>query len=276
MKVYISTDMEGITGINGLQFIFDKEVEYTRGRTLMMQDLNAAIAGAVEAGATEILVNDAHGSMRNLQIEDLHEAADLITGFPKNQLMMAGLDASFDAAMFIGYHPKDGSEGILSHTIMGSVIRDVVINGKSYGETGISAAMAGYYDVPVVMISGDDMLKKEARDLMPDLPFVTTKFVMSGCAAKMLHPKRTEKMIRKHATLSLLNLGSASVFRLPEALDMEITVKDPVQADVIEIIPGLQRTGATTVTYAARDINQAHDMICTIAFACCIMKIGMY
>jgi D-amino peptidase len=276
MKVYISADMEGITGINGLQFIFDREVEYSRGRTLMMHDLNAAITGAVEAGATEILVNDAHGSMRNLQIEDLHEAADLITGFPKNQLMMAGLDASFDAAMFIGYHPKDGSEGILSHTIMGSVIRDVVINGKSYGETGICAAMAGHYDVPVVMVSGDNMLKEEARDLMPDIPFVTTKHVLSGCAAKMLHPKRTEKMIREQARLSLVDMGSASVFKLSEALDMEVTVKDPVQADVIEVVPGLQRTGATTVAYAAKDIIQAHNMVCTIAFTCCIMKIGLY
>ena len=276
MKVYISADMEGITGINSLQYLFDKETEYARGRKLMMQDLNAAIAGAVEAGATEILVNDAHGSMRNLQIEDLHEAADLVTGFPKDQLMMAGLDASFDAALFIGYHPKDGSEGILSHTIMGSVIRDVVINGKSYGETGISAAMAGQYDVPIVMISGDDMLKEEARDLMPDIAFVTTKYVLSGCAAKMLHPKRTENMIKEKARSSLLDLGSASVFRLPETLDMEITLKDTVQADVVGIIPGLERTGATTVTYAARDIIQAHNMICTVAFACCIMKIGLY
>jgi len=276
MKVYISTDMEGITGINGLQFIFDKEVEYERGRKLMMQDLNAAIAGAVEAGATEILVNDAHGSMRNLQIEDLHEAADLVTGFPKNQLMMAGLDASFDAAMFIGYHPKDGSEGILSHTIMGSVIRDVVINGKSYGETGISAAMAGYYDVPIAMISGDDMLKAEAEDLMPDIPYVTTKFVMSGCAAKMLHPKRTEEMIREQARTSLLNKGNARLFKLPGELDLEVTVKDPVQADVVEIIPGLKRTGPATLTYAAKDIIEAHDMVCTISFACCIMKIGLY
>ncbi len=276
MKVYISADMEGITGINSLQYLFDKETEYARGRKLMMQDLNAAIAGAVEAGATEILVNDAHGSMRNLQIEDLHEAADLVTGFPKDQLMMAGLDDSFDAALFIGYHPKDGSEGILSHTIMGSVIRDVVINGKSYGETGISAAMAGQYDVPVVMISGDDMLKEEARDLMPDIAFVTTKYVLSGCAAKMLHPKRTENMIKEKARSSLLDLGSASVFRLPGTLDMEITLKDTVQADVVGIIPGLERTGATTVTYAARDIIQAHNMICTVAFACCIMKIGLY
>lgn len=276
MKVYISADMEGITGINSLQYLFDKETEYARGRKLMMQDLNAAIAGAVEAGATEVLVNDAHGSMRNLQIEDLHEAADLVTGFPKNQLMMAGLDASFDAALFIGYHPKDGSEGILSHTIMGSVIRDVVINGKSYGETGISAAIAGQYDVPIVMISGDDMLKEEARDLIPDIAFVTTKYVLSGRAAKMLHPKRTENMIKEKARSSLLDLGSAVVFRLPETLDMEITLKDTVQADVVGIIPGLERTGATTVTYAARDIIQAHNMICTVAFACCIMKIGLY
>ena len=276
MKVYISADMEGITGINSLQYLFDKETEYARGRKLMMHDLNAAIAGAVEAGATEILVNDAHGSMRNLQIEDLHEAADLVTGFPKNQLMMAGLDASFDAAMFIGYHPKDGSAGILSHTIMGSVIRDVVINGKSYGETGISAAMAGQYDVPIVMISGDDMLKKEARDLMPDIPYVTTKFVLSNLAARMLHPKRTEKMIREKAKNSLLNLEDAGIFRLPEALDLEITVKDPAQADVVEVIPGLQRTGAATLTYTARDIIQAHDMVCSVAFACCILKIGLY
>jgi len=268
--------MEGVTGINSLQFLFDKEKEYARGRKLMMHDLNAAITGAVEAGATEVLVNDAHGSMRNLQIEDLHEAADLISGFPKDQLMMAGLDDSFDAALFIGYHAKDGSEGILAHTINGGVIRDVEINGKSYGETGISAAIAGFYNVPVVMISGDDRLEEEAKELLPDTAFVTTKIAISDSAARMLNPRRTEKMIREQARLSLLKKENARVFKLPEALQMEITVKSPVHADVIEIIPGLQRTAATTVAYSPKDIIEANDMILTISNACCVLKIGMY
>ncbi|MBW2367369.1 MAG: M55 family metallopeptidase [Deltaproteobacteria bacterium] len=276
MKVYISADMEGITGINGLKFIFDKEPEYTRGRKLMMQDLNAAIDGAVEAGATEILVNDAHGSMRNLMIEDLHEAADLITGFPKRQLMMAGMDESFDAVMFIGYHAKGGSEGVLSHTINGGVFGDIKINGKSYGETGINAAIAGFYNVPVVMISGDDMLQKEVREILPDAAFVTTKIVMSGYAAKMLHPIKTKKMIKDQAMHSLLKKDSTNAFILPEKLSMEIIVDNPEQADVIEIIPGLKRIAATTVTYAPKDIIEATHMICTISNACCVLKVGMY
>ena len=276
MKVFISVDMEGITGIHSLQYIFDKEHEYARGRNLMMQDLNAAIKGAVKAGAKEILVKDAHGSMRNLIIEDMHEAADLIIGFPKQQLMMTGLDESFDAVIFIGYHTKEGSPGILSHTVNGGVIRDIKINGKSYGETGINAAISGFYDVPVVMVSGDDMLQKEVEDILPDTNFVTTKMALSSYAAKMLHPKKTRKMIKQQTTQSLQEIDKTSVFKLPQELTMEITMKSTTQADVIEIIPGLERTSPETVVCNPKDIIEANDIILTISNACCVLKVGIY
>lgn len=276
MKVYISTDMEGITGINNRKFLVDNQPEYTRGRKLMMQDLNAAIEGAIEAGATEILVNDAHGSMRNLIIEDLHEMADLITGFPKNNLMMSGIDESFDAVMFIGYHAKTGSKGILSHTINSGVFDDVKLNSKSYGETGLNAAIAGFYNVPVVMISGDDVLEKEALDILPDIEFAMTKERQSLNAGKMLNPNKTKIIIKEKAKNGLLKKDKLKVFELSNNIEMEIRLKSPLHADVIEIIPGIKRISSRIVTYNSKNIIEANNIITTISNACCILHIGIY
>jgi len=276
MKVYISVDLEGITGINCGKFLMEKKSEYTRARKLMMHDLNASIEGILEAGATQILVNDAHGSMRNLIIEDLHEAADLITGFPKSNVMMAGMDNEFDAVIFIGYHAKNGSSGILSHTVNGRVIDNIKINGTSYGEAGINAAISGFYNTPVVMISGDDILQKEVNQILPDVEFAVTKEVLSPLAGKMLNPKKTKKLLKEIAKRGLLRKEKIKLFTLPEKLQMEVTLRNPEQADVVKIIPGIKKISPTIIGYNAKNIIEASNMIDTISNACCVLAIGMY
>lgn len=168
-KVYISVDMEGISGINGDNQTSPSGSEYARGRKLMVEDANAAIRGAFDGGATDVLVNDSHGFQRNLLPEDLDPRARLISHTFKRYGMMEGLDETFDAAIFIGYHAKaDAPRGLFAHTGSG-VVRDLQINGRSVGEGGMNAALAAWYGVPVVAVSGDDVAVAEVTESVPGI-----------------------------------------------------------------------------------------------------------
>ena len=152
--VFISVDMEGISGIVDPSQTGGDPKEYDYGRKLMAGDVNAAIDGALSAGAKEIVVSDAHGGMRNIQPEDLNEAAILVRGTPNPGTMMEGISGDFDAALYVGYHSMKGTEnGILAHTISGAVVDAVYINGRETGEFGLNAAIAGWHGVPSVFVS---------------------------------------------------------------------------------------------------------------------------
>ncbi len=164
MKVFISADMEGISGVTHAEHVLRDGKEHERARKLMTGEVNAAVEGALEAGAAKVVVNDSHGTMRNILPEDLHEEAELVTGAPKPLFMMEGLDSSFKAVFFVGYHGMRGSyPSILEHTYSSRVVYDFCVNDKILGETGINAAIAGYYDVPVVLVTGDRKLTEEAE-----------------------------------------------------------------------------------------------------------------
>src|SRR5262249_53319110 len=168
LKVFISVDMEGVSGVVTNDQTSAGGADYNRFRRLMTEETNAAIDGAREAGATEIVVNDSHGSMRNLLIEELHAPAELISSNIKPMGMMQGIDSSFDAVIFVGYHAKAGSAvGVLAHTGSGA-IADLRINGRSVGEAGMNILAAGVLGVPVVMITGDQEALAQARELVPN------------------------------------------------------------------------------------------------------------
>ena len=276
MKIYISVDMEGISGISHARYLMEKEAEYGRGRTLLMADLNAAVEGAVEAGATEILVNDAHGSMRNVAVEDLHEKADLISGFPKQNAMMSGIDRSFDAALLVGYHAKAHSYGVMAHTFNGRVFADVKINGTSYGETGISAALAGFYRVPVVMVSGDNILAREVTQILPHVRVTVVKERSSAFAARLMNPKKAVARLREDAKAGVLHCKTAKALDLGRDLLVEITLKEVLQADVVQAIPGVDRVSQRQIRFSARDILEVNQLIETVSNACCVLYMGLY
>ncbi len=174
-KVYISVDMEGISGVNGDDQTAAGQPEYGRARKLMAEDANAAIRGAFDGGATDVLVNDSHGSQRNLLPEDLDPRARLISHSFKRHGMMEGLDESFDAVIFVGYHAKaDAPRGLFAHTGSG-VVRDLQINGQSVGEGGMNAALAAWFGVPVVAVSGDDVAIAEVTTAVPGIRGVAVK-----------------------------------------------------------------------------------------------------
>ena len=174
-KVYISVDLEGISGVNGDDQTGPGGAEYGRARKLMAEDANAAIRGAFEGGATDVLVNDSHGGQRNLLPEDLDPRARLISHSFKRYGMMEGLDETFDAIVFVGYHAKaDAPRGLFAHTGSG-VVRDLQVNGRSVGEGGMNAALAAWYGVPVVTVSGDDVAVEEVKGVVPGVRGVVVK-----------------------------------------------------------------------------------------------------
>ena len=184
-KVYISVDMEGISGISGDDQVNAGSGEYGRSRKLMAEDLNAAVRGALEAGATDILVNDSHGGQRNLLPEDVHPSVRLISHSFKRHGMMEGLDDTFDAAIFIGYHAKaEAPRGLFAHTGTG-VVRDLQVNGRSVGEGGMNAALAAWYGVPVVMVTGDDTAVAEVKESVPAVRGVVVKRAINVRAVEL-------------------------------------------------------------------------------------------
>ena len=169
MKVYILTDMEGATGVVHGDQLMNTEKEFNRARKFLTDDVNAAVEGAIQAGASEVVVCEGHATMRNILLENLHEGASLIFGPTeyKNYCQIIDLDESFDAAIFVAFHAKAGNEkAILSHTWVGSAIHHIKVNDKILGETGLNAAICGEFGVPVVCVTGDDELAKEAKETL--------------------------------------------------------------------------------------------------------------
>ena len=198
-KVYISVDMEGISGVSGDDQVNAGGAEYGRSRKLMAEDLNAAIRGALEAGATDILVNDSHGGQRNLLPEDVHVSARLISHSFKRHGMMEGLDETFDAIIFIGYHAKaDAPRGLFAHTGTG-VVRDLQINGRSVGEGGMNAALAAWYGVPVVVVTGDDTAVAEVKESVPAVRGVVVKRAINVRAVELKPLQQARKEIEAAA-----------------------------------------------------------------------------
>ena len=184
-KVYISVDMEGISGINGDDQTAAGAAEYGRARKLMAEDANAAIRGAFEGGATDVLVNDSHGGQRNLLPEDLDPRARLISHSFKRHGMMEGLDESFGAVIFVGYHAKaDSPRGVFAHTGAG-VVKDLIVNGKSVGEGGMNAKLAEWFGVPVVMVTGDDVAVEQQKETVPGVRGVVVKRAINSRAVEL-------------------------------------------------------------------------------------------
>jgi D-amino peptidase len=258
LKVFISVDMEGISGIVHSDQTTSGTAEYAAGRKWMAQDVNAAVAGALEAGATEIVVNDSHGSMRNIDPDDLDTRAILISGSPKPLSMMQGIDASFQACIFIGYHAKAGTEdAILDHTISSSVVRAIRVNGAELPELGLTAAIAGYYGVPVVLVSGDTAVCRQAGEVLgKDVVTVAVKEAYGRLAAKLVPMGEARRMIKAGVKDALGRLGRVNPFRIASPCRFELEYFVSAQADMGAMIPGTKNIDARTLAFTADDYIQ--------------------
>jgi D-amino peptidase len=259
-KVYVSVDMEGISGISGDDQLSAGGAEYGRSRRLMVEDANAAIRGALEAGATDVLVNDSHGGQRNLLPEDLHPRARLISHSFKRHGMMEGLDETFDAVIFIGYHTKAGTgAGLFAHTGSG-VVRDLEINGKSVGEAGMNAALAAWHGVPVVLVTGDDAAVRQAQETAPGAAGVAVKRAINTRAVELKPLAQARAEIQAAAKAAVATARRGAPVRSPEyAVRMRFnTVVIPEIATAFE---GIARPEPDVVTFTRKTMPEAYRLI---------------
>jgi D-amino peptidase len=253
LKVFISVDMEGVAGVIHWEDVGRDGKDYNLFRRLMTEETNAAVEGALEAGAVEILVRDSHGSARNILPDLLHEEAVLLRDWSGGPFsMMEGIDDSFDAVVFIGYHAREGTpDAVLKHTMNGRI--DCFINGVNMPEAGINGAIAGYYGVPVVMVAGDKAIVKQCREIFGEIAGVAVKEAI-GTSAKMLHPKKARAMIKSAVLDALKNLGRYQPLKLTSPITMEIQYKHEDDAAHAAWFPAAERTGERTVAYTHEDL----------------------
>ena len=254
MRVFISSDIEGTAGIVDWEQVRGPGAEYELGRRLLTDEVNAAIDGAVEAGATHLLVNDAHRTMHNIRPGDLHHHASYLSGRHKPLYMMEGLDATFDAVFMVAYHGAIGAEhAILSHTYNPAAVWEVRLNGVAVGESALNALVALKHRVPVVLITGDEATAEEARPFVPEIEAVVVKRSITRFAAESLHPDRACELIRAGATHALARAGSAT----PPAIDLpatlEVTFLTADMAEMATWIRGVQRAGPRGVAITDDD-----------------------
>ncbi len=254
MKIFISADMEGISGIVDPSYIDpDKGSNYARGRIFMTQDINAVVEAAIEWGAEEIVVADSHYKMNNVLLESLHPKAQLLAGSPRDFSMMQGLDSSFNAAFFIGYHARHGVPGVLSHTMSG-VVKNIYINGDVVGEFGINAIYAALTGVPVCLVSGDDQIALEAKQMIPEIESVIVKRATSRTSALCLSLAECHCALKEKTKLALEYAKKAKPFSVSLPLQLRMEFTHSGQAELAASVPGTSyNTGTTEVCFSAKD-----------------------
>lgn len=258
MKLLIAVDMEGITGVANWDHVTPTHPEYQRFRRLMTADVNAAIAGAFEAGADEIVVADGHWASSNILIEELDPRARLNSGSPSPFSMVQGIADGVNAAFFVGYHARIGSQNaILDHTWSSAAVDNLWLNGLLTGEIGLNAALCGSFGVPVLLLSGDQTAAAEARELLGELETAVVKQASGRFAAECLPPAVTASLIREAAARAVrrYQAGSAPA-PLKTALPATVTVEFIYSnmADMAAILPGAVRLDARRVAYTAPDM----------------------
>lgn len=262
MKILLATDMEGITGVTTWDQVTPGHAEYARFRRLMTQDVNAAVRGAMEAGADEVIVADGHWNGSNILIEELDPRARLNTGSPSLFSMMQGIDENVDGVFFVGYHARNGSpNAVLDHTWSSRTVANVWLNDILTGEYGLNAAVAGHFAVPVVMASGDQTACSQIVELLGDLETAVVKQATGRFAAECLAPAVTQELIALAASRGVERLLDGDV---PDPFVLDTPVRVTVEfftsdmADKASRIPFTQREG-TRVTLAAEEMASAYN-----------------
>ncbi|MDQ0270526.1 M55 family metallopeptidase [Cytobacillus purgationiresistens] len=258
MKLYVSVDMEGITGLADYTHVDSSKHNYERGRQIMTDEANYVIAEAFEKGCQEVLVNDSHSKMNNLLIEKLHPETQLITGDVKPYSMVQGLDSSFSGAMFVGYHARASMKGVMSHSMIFGV-RQMYINDVAVGEMGFNAYVAGYHGVPVLMVAGDDQAALEAERLIPNVTTAVVKETITRSAVKSLTPVKAGELLKEKTALALKNKDLVKPLVPPDQPTLRIEFANYGQAEWAALMPGAEiEENTTIVRFQAKDILEAY------------------
>jgi len=261
MKIFLSTDMEGTAGVVDWEQCVGDSPAAQAGRRLLLAEVNAAIEGAVEGGATQVVVNDSHSTMRNLPADELSGQASYIAGSHKPLYMMQGLDNSFDACLFVSYHGSVGAPAGLSHTYSPRAVTEVRLDGVVTGEAGINALVAAHYRVPVVLVTGDDCACAETAALIPGIHTAVVKDHVSRVAAHSLHPVRARQLIREQARAAMAGLAAAKPPPLHPGV-LEVSVRHTDIAEAASWVRGVQRTGPRQLRIQGEDRLATYRAFC--------------
>lgn len=261
MKIYISADIEGIWGVVSKSHVINSGNDYERARRLMTNEINIAVEEAFKNGVQEIIINDSHGTMDNIIIEDLNSRAKLISGQPKALTMMEGIDNTFDGVMFIGYHPRAGSQkGIFDHTYSGKVIAEVKLNGKPLGECGLNARLAGYYGVPVIFLAGDTTVTEQVKEEIGDIETLAVKDSLSRYCANNLSRLELENKYKERMKIVFSNIDKFPIIRCENEIKLEVSFHSTIMADSAILIPGVKREDNKSVSYMGDDYVEVYKL----------------
>lgn len=245
--------MEGVAGISDWSQVTPGPAHHL-GQELMLAEVNAAIAGALEAGAERFLVNDSHGRMANLDPARLGGRARYLSGWHKPHYMMEGLDGSFDAVFFIGYHGAiDGPPAILSHTYSPRLVAGATLDGSPVGEAGLNCLVAAHFGVPVALVSGDQHAGVELEELAPGAARVEVKSSVTRFAALSLHPEEARGRIQEAARHALERLGDLAPPQVAAHCRIRLTTRTADLARLAARVRGVERIGELEVEVGGRD-----------------------
>jgi D-amino peptidase len=257
LKVYISADMEGITGVASADQLGPTSFEYQQARQWMTGEVLAAIQGAREAGATEFVISDSHGNGESLLIDRFPNdiPITIVRSFPRPLGMMEGIDSSFAAIIFVGYHTSTSSlTGVRAHTMSSALLTRIAINGTSMSEAGLNAAIAAQYGVPVVMITGDDAIVAETKQRLGAIEGVAVKRAIGFHSAATMTPEAGQALIRAHAKTAVSRRAEMRPYAMTRPLALEVSFKNYRPVELLGYLSNVQRIDSHTVRYMPRDM----------------------
>ena len=262
LKIYISADMEGVVGVVTNEQLGPQGFEYARFREFMTNEVNAAIEGAIAAGATEIVVSDSHGNGQNLLIEKLPTNVLLVRAWPRPLMMMQGIDDTFAGAIFIGYHTgTTNSQGVRAHTISSARLADVRLKGISVSEAGLNAAIAGHFNVPVIMISGDDAVVKETQALLGDVEGAVVKWASGFHSAKTLMPAASYALIHDKVQKAVRRIKDFKPYKLTAPIQVDVRFKNYRPSEVLSYLSIVERTDAHSIRFTGKDMVEVSKFL---------------
>jgi len=262
LKIYISADMEGVTGVVTGDQLGPAGFEYERFRQFMTDEVLAAVSAARRAGATEILVSDSHGNGENLLIDQFPPDVKIVRSWPRPLMMMEGIDASFDGAIFIAYHSSTTNpEGVRAHTMSSATLTAIRLNGVEMSEGGINAAIAGHFGVPILFVSGDDAAVEEVSGLLGGIGEGVVKWNYGFHSAMTLTPAAGREVIGTGVEAAVRDIGSAEPYVLELPIEVEVSFKNYLPAEVLAYLPMVERVDAHTVRYVAADMIAASKFL---------------
>lgn len=268
MKAYVSIDLEGLPGISGISQVAPKASLYSDARKVMTWITNVVSRQLLREGFEYVTVADSHGYMGNIDYMEVTEKVELIQGYPRPYSMMIGIDEGYDAALMIGYHARAGTvKGFLDHTYSSATIHRIYVNGVAASEYYLNTLYAGYYNVPVILVAGDEHLREEVEKHTPWAVFVPLKKGYSRLSAKYPSRDIIEKKLAEgiREASRRLKRGEAKPLKLGE-LTLRIELKNPLFVDMAQLIPGIKRIDAYTLEYKARDPVEAMSIVEIIAW----------